>query len=239
MILEDETYPEVIIVVPEYQYELKAWFYSIGILSVITILRAQISEILVLQLVPGLFLFYLFCAFLFILSTCNWMYRAMMYWDVPYKRGALAFGRIRRKITTRVSLFFLVLTLGLGFIWVIPISLDSFQTNEKATIIGAWSYGKVLFVENFLTIVLALLSQIPIVFIFPESFNEEDVAEIALIWREVSFLILLGSGLLTPTVDIETQLSFALSILILYGFLVEISVKRPFVKISLCQLLNN
>lgn len=230
MILEDDTYPELILSIPQYQYNVKILFYLFGVFTFVAILREQVPEIRVLQLVPGLYLLYLFCAFAFLLSCSNWMYRYFLYSDVPsYQNGIQSKLKWERKITIKLNFFFFLLILGFGLTLVVPISLESFRTSEKQTIDGSWSYGQVLWLENFLTFVLSVLSQLPIFFL-SNFFNEEEIETIPKLWRKISFLVLVGAGFLTPTVDIASQLSFAISIMCLYFLVLELNMKRPLIK---------
>ena len=230
MLLEDDTYPELLLCTIQYQYNVKILFYLFGVFTFVAILREQVSEVRVLQVVPGLYLFYLFCAFAFLLSCSNWMNRYILYSDVPsYQCGIMSKLKWERKITVRLNFFFFLLILGLTLSFVVPIGLESFRTPERKTIDGSWNYGQILWLENFLTFVLSVLSQLPIFFL-AFFFNEEEIERIPKLWRKISFFVLVGAGVLTPTVDIASQLSFAITVMCLYLLVLEFNLKRSLIK---------
>ena len=86
--------------------------------------------------------------------------------------------------------------------------------------------------------VLILLSQLPILFL-SDYYNEEQIIAVPKMWRSVSFTVLIGSGFLTPTIDIWTQLSFATSVLFLYYLSIDLSAKRSLLKLNSFNLLNS
>ena len=238
MIVEEESYPDIIFYTPQYQYNIKALFYVFGVFAFVDILRGQIPEVKLIQLVPGLYLLYLFLAFLFLVALSNSIYRFTIFHDLPLRIGIRSKLKMTRKTNLKWILFFFFLILLIILNTVIPISLDSFRTYEKKTVEGAWSYGQVLFLENFLAFVLILLSQLPILFL-SDYYNEEQIIAVPKMWRSVSFTVLIGSGFLTPTIDIWTQLSFATSVLFLYYLSIDLSAKRSLLKLNSFNLLNN
>jgi Sec-independent protein secretion pathway component TatC len=79
--------------------------------------------------------------------------------------------------------------------------------------------------EVILTMTVFSLSQIPNLTVFVLT-TEKDIQVLPAYWKNFSFLVFLISGIITPTIDGYTQLSFSFSALSLYLFSLSIAVKR-------------
>ena len=94
-------------------------------------------------------------------------------------------------------------------------SLDSFNSYGEKTLENVWSFGEVIYLEIIILIILLILSQFPLG--ITSSFGDEKITlYIPEYSKYISFLILIFSGFITPTVDGYTQLSFAASTFSLY-----------------------
>jgi Sec-independent protein secretion pathway component TatC len=79
--------------------------------------------------------------------------------------------------------------------------------------------------EITLYIILIVISQIPIIVVANFS-NEKDLRTMPELWRIVSVSIFTIAGMLTPTIDGYTQLSFSFSALILYLIIIYVTSKK-------------
>jgi Sec-independent protein secretion pathway component TatC len=111
------------------------------------------------------------------------------------------------------------------------LSLDSFNTYGEKTLENIWSFDEVINLELILLITLLILSQIPF-FILLNVSNEKEKNILPEFWKPLSFIVFIISGLLTPTIDGYTQLSFAFSSLSLYVIIITILGKRIDIKFN-------
>jgi Sec-independent protein secretion pathway component TatC len=88
-----------------------------------------------------------------------------------------------------------------------------------------WSFDEVIGVEIILAYVVLTLSQFPNLATFNLS-TERDINTLPEFWRDFSFLAFVISGIITPTIDGYTQLSFAFSGISLYLVILLNSMKR-------------
>jgi Sec-independent protein secretion pathway component TatC len=108
---------------------------------------------------------------------------------------------------------------------VIPLSLDSFNNYGEKALENVWSFDQVLTLEITLYIILIIISQIPIIVVANFS-NEKDLRTMPELWRIISVSIFTIAGMLTPTIDGYTQLSFSFSALILYLIIIYVTSKK-------------
>ena len=92
-----------------------------------------------------------------------------------------------------------------------------------------WSFDEVLTLEITLFIILSVLSQLPVL-IITNFTTENDVNIFPEFWKSLSLIIFLISGLLTPTIDGYTQLSFAGSAVSLYLIIISLTEKKVNIK---------
>jgi hypothetical protein len=210
---------------------LKGLVYSFGVIVFIDIVRGQVAEINLLQLMPGFYLILLFLSFLFLLFFSDLFFRVPFDNDNKKSLGTKTTHKLEKGVTMKFS-FFLFIT---GFLvilnTVIPLSLDSFNSYGEKTLENIWSFDEVISLEIILLVILILLSQSPLVIV--SSFTtENDVNILPEFWKSVSLLIFLAAGFLTPTIDGYTQLSFAGSAVSLYLFIINVIEKRVMIKFN-------
>jgi Sec-independent protein secretion pathway component TatC len=95
----------------------------------------------------------------------------------------------------------------------------------------------VITLEIVLLTILLSLCQIPIIFIVSLN-NEKEISVLPEYWKTISFVIFIFSGILTPTIDGYTQLSFAFSALSLYLIIIIILTKRLDIKFNSLKSLS-
>jgi len=210
---------------------LKGILSFFGIFVILDIIRNQVSEVKLLQLVPGFYLILLFICFLNVLLFSTFFSNLSKEGDNKKQYGTKTLNKLKIIIFTKFKffLFFTVLLVILNTI--IPLSLDSFNNYGEKTLENLWSLDEVLTLEIILLVLLLLLSQFP-VFIISYLTSEIRIISLPEYWKLISFLIFLASGLVTPTIDGYTQLSFAISALSLYLLVINLLQKRIKLKIN-------
>ena len=156
------------------------------------------------------------------------------YLDHYLEIGLLKRFRILISSFLKFGFFLFYLSLGTTLNSVIPLSLDSFNNYGEKTLENIWSFDEVITLEIILLIILLTLSQIPL-FILIGLNNEKEKNILPEFWKPLSFIIFIVSGLLTPTIDGYTQLSFAFSSLSLYLIIILILSKRIDLKFNTVQ----
>jgi hypothetical protein len=197
-------------------------FASIGFLEIV---RRQTSEIQVLQLVPGYYLFLIFCCFLFLLFFSDHLGHNQLELDEEIKYGVKSKNKMMTSIGGKISVSLCFLTLFLTVNNVIPISFDSFERYTQGTLEDTWSVDEIIGLEILFLFLLLTISQFPLI-ILTKSNTENFVAFFPEFWRPLSFVTITVSGFLTPTIDGATQLYFAGSILSFYFFMVNVLEKK-------------
>jgi len=188
------------------------------IISFVEILRSQVSEINLLQLIPGFYLLLLFFSFLFLYFSSDFILFVIIEKDFQKKLGIKTISK-KKSIGSLIAQFFLFsIILGLILNTVIPIGLDSFNNYDETTLEDLWSFEEVLNLELTLLTILTILSQFP-VFIIKYLTTERDQKYFLGFGKNLSFISFLIAGILTPTIDGYTQVTFALSILFLYSLI--------------------
>lgn len=206
-------------------FYLKSFLYSFGVIIFVDILRNQVSEVNLLQLIPGFYLILLFFSFLFLVITSDLLFGLPKDLDNKKEFGTKTLNKIDLFVLNRFSFFFLSLILLIVLNSVIPLSLDSFNSYGEKTLENIWSFDEVLSLEIILLLILIALSQIPI-FIISYISTEKDGQILPEYWKILSLIIFLFSGFLTPTIDGYTQLSFSFSAISLYFILINLIQKR-------------
>jgi hypothetical protein len=221
-----ETTPSYII---QRDLSLKAFVYAGGVLTFIDFLRGQISEVKILQLVPGFYFFLILISFLFLVILSTGLIRVPF--RVDQKRSWGTKTNNKKKALILLKLIGFVFSAGMIVILntLIPISLDFFNSTGVKTLENTWSFGEVLALEIFLLLVLSILFQIPI-FLVAVNYNEDDIRLFPNTWRSLSFGIFVLSGLITPTIDGYTQISLASAAFSLYLMVITTLTKRLYIK---------
>jgi hypothetical protein len=205
--------------------------YACPIVVFVDIVRGQISEVNLLQLIPGLYLVLLFISFIFL------VYFSDLWLLVPFKLdndkslGTKTINRISRYVIAKTSLSLFLIGLVVTLNTVIPLSLDSFNSYGERSLENVWSFEDVIGLEITLLIILIVLCQIPIVVVSIYT-NEKDANIFPEVWRILSLIIFILSGILTPTIDGYTQLAFSASAVSLYLIIISLIEKRVNTKYS-------
>ena len=208
---------------------LRAIAYACGIVIFVDIVRGQISEVNLLQLIPGLYLVLLFISFLFL------VYFSDLWLLIPFKLdndkslGTKTINRSSRYIVAKSSLSLFLGGLIIILNSVIPLSLDSFNSYGERSLENIWSFEDVIGLEITLLIILILLCQIPIISGSVYT-TEKDANSFPEFWRVLSLGIFILSGILTPTIDGYTQLAFSASAVSLYLIIISLLEKRVSIK---------
>jgi hypothetical protein len=205
--------------------------YACAIVVFVDLVRGQISEVNLLQLIPGLYLVLLFFSFLFL------VYFSDLWLLIPFKidndksLGTKTINKTLRYVVAKNSLSLFLSSLVIILNTVIPLSLDSFNSYGERNLENTWKFEDVIGLEITLLTILILLCQIPIIIGSIYS-NEKDANNFPEVWRILSLIIFILSGVLTPTIDGYTQLAFSASGLSLYLIIISLLEKRVNVKYS-------
>jgi hypothetical protein len=215
----------------------KILFYSLGIFFFIELLRSQISEIKLLQLIPGFYLVLLFTSLLVLLFFSDFFIRIPFVLDNKKEIGSKTKNRLELILSLKNSFFFFFTGLFIIINTIIPLSLDSFNSYGEKTIENIWSFDEVLSLEILLFFFLSFLSQYPLIFLSCFT-TEKFLTILPLYWKNLSFLFFLFSGLITPTIDGYTQINFAFSAFFLYFILLNLIQKQSLIKYIGINTLN-
>ena len=227
----DDTFLSEIFYVIQTDFYMKGSVYFTGVIHFFEILRSQISEVDILQLIPGIYFLLFFVSFLLLIFSSDLLFRLPIEIDNLKSYGTKVTSKVEINILLKISflLFFSLLIAVLNT--VIPLSLDSFNSSGEKTLENTWSLDEVLSIEIILGVILIIISQIPLFFII--NFNTQKViAILSQFWKILVFAITLIAGLLTPTLDGYTQISFALSSFSFYLFIVNFLQKRMLLKLN-------
>lgn len=210
---------------------IKGILYIIGAIVFLDLLRSQISEINLLQLVPGYYFLLVFISFILLMITSNYSFR------IPFKLDKKS--RIGIKTSTRISYqtrFHLSFTLVFGLLLVslntiLPIGLDTFSSYDDETLTNLWSFDEVISLESTLVTILISLSQVPII-VNSYLSTEKQINKLPEYWKNLIFLIVIIAGFITPTIDGYTQLNLSFFAISLYLFIIAIIEKRIYIKFN-------
>jgi len=216
---------------------LKGFLYSIGVIVFIELVRGQVAEVNLLQLIPGFYLILLFIAFIVLLYFSDLFIRIPLESDIKKSGGTKTTTRLTRSVNNRMAYFLFYFSLITTLNSVVPLSLDSFNSYGEKTLENIWSFDEVLTLEIILLIILLSLCQLPIIILGGFS-SEKERDTLPEYWKSLSFFVFIASGLLTPTIDGYTQLSFAASALSLYLITIAIFTKRVDIKFNTLKSLS-
>jgi hypothetical protein len=210
-------------------YYLKTIFYSTAVILLIDILRSQVSEINLLQLVPGLYLLLLFLSLLFLVFFSTLLVRIPIELDNRKELGTKTINKFASVVLVKFAYFIFSIVFLLGLEFIIPLSFDSFNYYGEKTLENLWSLDEVISLEVILLFVLTNVCQVPIIGIF--YFDTEDsINLLPQLWRPLVVASLIAAGIITPTVDGYTQLSFGSLFLFSFLFIVSVIQKRIYAK---------
>jgi hypothetical protein len=216
---------------------IRGLVYSLGVIIFIDIIRNQVAEINLLQLIPGFYLILLFISFLLLVFFSDLFNRIPFDFDNNKSLGTKTITRMEGAILLKFGLSLFLLGTIISLNTIIPLGLDAFYSYGEKTLENFWSFDEVLNLETILLIVLITLSQIPVVSLNTLN-TEKDVNFLPEFWKTLSLVIFLASGFITPTIDGYTQLSFALSAISLYLIVISILEKRVNVKFNTTSILG-
>jgi hypothetical protein len=212
---------------------LKCFLYSVGVIVIIDIVRQQLPEINLLQLIPGYYLFLLFSTFLILIFLSNFSIRLPFFIETKKSFGTKTINKLSLITNFKNGFNFLFLTLICSLTTVIPISLDSFNFYGEKTLENIWSIDEVVNLEIILVIILIILSQLPtLLLIILGGSGNSAISILQKYWKIISFSTFVISGFLTPTIDGYTQLSFSGFTLSFYLLVIISSLKRSITKIN-------
>jgi hypothetical protein len=195
-------------------------------------LRRQISEIDLLQLIPGFYFFILFLSLLFLISVSEIIFRLPLEIDKLTLSGTKVTEKMRFHILFKFSVILFSIILGISLCTIVPLSLDSFNFSGEKTLENTWSLDEVVILQLLLLVLLIIISQFPLFFVI--SFNTQKMINfLSKIWKFLIFGITIIAGFLTPTLDGFTQISFASSTFSFYLLIVNFLQKRVFLKFNI------
>jgi len=193
--------------------------------------RNQIPDIDLLQLVPGSYFFLCLLSLIFFLLQSQILNRLPFEFDSIKSIGIKGKIKLELNILLTISFFLFSNVLLISLNTIIPISLDYFENSGEKTLQNFWSLSEIFELETFLFFFLLSFSQIPLIFIF--NWNTlNSVKIVSKFWKVILFFMTILAGILTPTLDGSTQLSFVLFTLSFYLFLVNSVLKKSFLKFN-------
>lgn len=210
---------------------LKGILYVIGAIIFLELLRSQVSEVNLLQLVPGYYLFLVLLSFVLLMITSNFSSRIPFNIDNNSGMGTKTVAKMDTQIRLSQSFILVLGFLLLSLNTIIPIGLDTFDSYDQETLTNLWSFDEVLSLESILFTVLLTLSQIPIV-VIARLDTEKDINKLPEYWKNLSFLIVVVAGFVTPTIDGYTQLSLSMTAISLYILIIAVIEKRVMIKFN-------
>jgi len=220
---------EALISYPFYQKQkdnlIRFILYSVVVFIYIDEIRQQISEINLLQLVPGIYLILLFTCFIFLIFWSNFIVNSLYDLDYISLSGTKTLERMETKVLLKIRVLLCLFVLTLTLNSVLPLSLDAFISYGESEIENLWSFDEVINLELYLLVFFVLLSQIPI-YGFLESNTEKSILILPKYWKPVSFIIFLIAALITPTIDGYTQFLFSFCAIALCLFVVTSTKQR-------------
>ena len=212
---------------------IKCFLYSIGVFIVVDIIRQQLPEVNLLQLIPGYYLFLLFSTFLILILISNFFVQLPFNIDNVKSFGTKTINKSTLITILRSGFIFFTITFVCSLSSIVPISLDSFNFYGEKTLESIWSIDEVVNLEIILVIILITLSQLPTIFLgFINGSGNGALNILKKYWRVISLSTFVISGIVTPTIDGYTQLSFSGFALSFYLVLIFYSVKRSLIKFN-------
>ena len=216
---------------------LKGILYVIGAIVFLELVRSQVTEVNLLQLVPGYYLFLVLVSFVLLMIASIFSFRIPFNLDINGGFGTKTIGKIDSQTRLNQAFFlfsgFFLVALDL----IIPIGLDTFDSYDEETLTNLWSFDEVLALESILLIILLVISEVPIIVI---SYLEIEIDNNQLpgYWKTLSFFIVVIAGFITPTIDGYTQISLSMAAISLYFIIVIIIEKRGTIKFNSISSLN-
>jgi len=215
----------------------KILFSACGSFFVVEFIRAQVAEIEVLQLVPGLYLLLLFLSWVFLIAVSIAIERLPMAIDNKKSSGTKTINRLEIGILVKDSIQGAMNQLVITLSTSIPIGFEAFNSYGERTLEDLWSLDEVVALEVYLLLVIILLSQIPTLVCLNYN-TEKFILGLPFGWRIIGVSCFTIGGMVTPTIDAVTQISFAASTYYLYLLVIGVLIKRRNVKSKEATSLN-
>jgi hypothetical protein len=181
----------------------------------VDILRQQVPETKLLQLIPGFYIILLFSSFSFLYIYSEIIFKRTNDIDDRRELGSKTVNRLQIPIVAKTSFNFLLSFLFVSLWTLVPISLDSFRAFEEVSLENLWSLEEIIKIDNILITFIVNIAQVPTLAVCYVT-TDRLIILASDMWRVVSFIAIVISGVATPTVDGGTQLIFAVAILIIY-----------------------
>jgi hypothetical protein len=210
-------------------------FYSFGLVTFIELLRSQVPEVRLLQLIPGYYLVLIFTSFLVVVTFSDYVFRMIIELDHNRFSGTKTIERFTNGVIARKSFLLFFGGIIISFWLILPLSLDSFNSYSENALENLWSFDELSTIEGILFILLLITSQIPLGIFYSYS-NEQITRFLPDFWRITCAIIVLLSGILTPTVDGSTQIVIAVSSFSLFTWIIIVLVKRVVQPTSLSSI---
>jgi hypothetical protein len=207
----------------------KIILYSFGSIVLIDILRGQVPEINLLQLVPGVYLVLLFGAFIFLLITSDLLFRIPQELDSRKEIGIKTLRKLQMPIFLCINYKLLLIVYFFAICVVVPLSLDSFNSYGENALENLWSFDEVINLSAIFILTLLSMSQFPVLATFYFS-TEKAAIKLPNFWKILIFITTVFAGVATPTVDGNAQLNFSFFAAILYVIIINIVERRVNIK---------
>lgn len=218
------------------------WFFqfllqSFGVFISLNIIRNQVPEIKLLQLIPGyyFFLLFIFIIAFFFISAFFSFYPSFL--DGQKILGSKTLSKNVYFITNKFIYFFSIFTLFLSSNFIIPSNFDAFYIYSEKTLENFWSFSDLINLDFILIFTLILISQLPLIAFYSLN-NEKKIINLPKYFKLFLLIILLVSGFLTPTVDISSQLIFSSFTILVYLISIHFLIKKVSIKYLSFTFLN-
>ncbi len=192
-------------------------------------IRQELPEIKFLQLIPGYyFLFIFFLIILFFLFN-SFFIIFPSYLDSKNFLGTKSLIKSQYFIFTKFFYISAFIVFFFSLNSLIPSQFDTFYSYTEKNFENFWSFEEFFNLQTILLSLLLILSQLPIL-IFYFLNNHIKILQILQSFKLFLFVILFLSGVITPTVDLISQLLFSLFAIFFYLFSIHFLLKRISIK---------
>lgn len=200
----------------------------VGAPKFLEFVRFQVAEIVLLQLMPGVYFSLVFFSFVFLFYISFNFLKLIKGNDWKKKLGTKIFLRLLYRRVIRSTFFYFSVGFFVFFNEIIPITFESFSLIDTYTFANLWELGEFVGIEATLSFLLFNITQFPLTLIGNE-YNSIQFSISPTYIRDYLFGLSLGAGFLTPTLDVATQINFILigiGFYLIISYLVEKITKR-------------
>ncbi len=193
------------------------------------LIRQELPEILFIQLIPGyyfLFIFFLIVLF-FIFNSFLSFFPSFI--DAKNFLGTKSINKSQYFILLKFLYFSAFIVFFFSLNSLIPSQFDTFYTYTEKTFENFWSFEEFFNLQGILLSILLIISQLPILIIYFVN-NHIKILKILESFKFFFFITLLISGIITPTVDLISQLIFSFFAIFFYLFSLHFLVKGIYIK---------